>query len=318
MGGLGCAPAWKSQPPASADLGMLMRAEARERRFLGAKVCSRRGRRAVQPVQSPSRSKAGGTPSLVAAMLRAVFDQTETPPSLRAIEGFPQPQSTRLTHVANPARCGRRARHPRHPPSARAARRSACGGWPKARTNARRMRSGSPKPDEAAMVSIGAARFRRDRGLLRLAVLDGARRRDAGLFGETRAKWRGLMPPARRGARPSAIAQPFASPAEQRAESSIGPLHLEKRGELRLAARPAAIDHELRAVCRATASPRSSAISANANRFQPSCRPNSTLGHRGRKCGRVRGAPRKAWRRVGCCSDGSWRAGRRGGRPPRG
>src|SRR5208337_4851591 len=41
------------------------------------------------------------------------------------------------------------------------------------------------------------------------------------------------------------FAEPFARPAEQSAEAPIGPLHLEKGRELRLPARPTAIDDEL-------------------------------------------------------------------------
>ena len=123
----------------------------------------------------------------------------------------------------------------------------ACGGWPKARRKARRMRSGSPKP-----ASSGDAVDRLRAGLdaraggLDAQPLDGAGGRDAGLGGEGA----GEVARAHRGAAGQSLnvqrlVQPLARPGQQGAEPAARPVELEQGGELRLAARTAVIDHQL-------------------------------------------------------------------------
>ena len=110
------------------------------------------------------------------------------------------------------------------------------------------MRSASPKPQASRdPVDRIAARPRRARAPPRRA---GARSR-ARVSRRSRRRRRGRScagsSPARSARRstPRSLAEMLARPAQQRAEAPAGPVQLQQRRELRLAAGPAVVDHQL-------------------------------------------------------------------------
>ena len=137
------------------------------------------------------------------------------------------------------------ATHASAPCPARAARRSDCGGWPKARIKARRIRAGSRKPVDSARVRSPRSRMPRCPRHLDPQPLDRLRRRGAGLGDEGA----GEMPRAHAGLLGEVLHVSGASRCS-RAQLSSGRsarrrLQLQQRGELRLTAAAAVMEHEL-------------------------------------------------------------------------
>ena len=142
---------------------------------------------------------------------------------------------------------GTSAEFTRHAYPARAARRSDCGGWPKARMKARRIRSGSRKPVVSATRSIASpedcTRCRATSIRNRSTAFDGVVPVAAM---KARAKCRELMPAC------SAMSSTVKGGSRcSRAQANSGPnrperrLQFQQRGELRLAAAAAVVEHEL-------------------------------------------------------------------------